>query len=111
WGLIACHHRSPRHVSPPVRATADLFGLFVSMRVAARAHQEAAAMEDAARAVRDTLSVRLDNASDPRLALASELGLLQRALACDGVALLQSGRWHGAGRTPPEDCSPVLLEW
>jgi len=111
WGLIACHHRSVRHLPPGIRATADLFGLFVSMRVAAREQHEAAAMEDGARAVRDTLALRLDNASDPRLALPSELDLLRRAMACDGVALLQSGHWHGAGRTPPEDATPALLDW
>lgn len=111
WGLIACHHRSVRHLSPGVRAAADLFGLFVSMRVAAREQQAAAALEDGARGIRDTLALRLDNASDPRLALPSELDLLRRALACDGVALLQSGRWHGAGRTPPPERAADLLAW
>ncbi|WP_202843669.1 GAF domain-containing protein [Luteimonas saliphila] len=111
WGLIACHHRGVRHLSPGVRAAADLFGLFVSMRVAAREQQEAAAVEDGARAVRDTLALRLANASDARLAIAAELDLLRRAVACDGVALLQSGRWHGAGRTPPAERIPDLLAW
>jgi light-regulated signal transduction histidine kinase (bacteriophytochrome) len=111
WGLIACHHRGVRHLSPGVRAAADLFGLFVSMRVAAREQQAAAALEDGARGVRDTLALRLGSASDPRLALASELDLLRRALDCDGVALLQSGHWHGAGRTPAKDRAPGLLAW
>jgi light-regulated signal transduction histidine kinase (bacteriophytochrome) len=111
WGLIACHHRGVRHLSPGVRAAADLFGLFVSMRVAAREQQQAAALEDGARGIRDTLALRLDNASDPRLALASELDLLRRALDCDGVALIQSGRWHGAGRTPPQERAADLLAW
>jgi light-regulated signal transduction histidine kinase (bacteriophytochrome) len=111
WGLIACHHRSVRHLSPGVRAAADLFGLFVSMRVAAREQQAAAALEGGARGIRDTLALRLDHASDPRLALASELDLLRRALDCDGIALLQSGHWHGAGRTPPPDRAPDLLAW
>ena len=111
WGLIACHHRGVRHLSPGVRAAADLFGLFVSMRVAAREQQAAAAMEDGARGIRDTLALRLDNASDPRLALSSELELLRRAVDCDGVALLQSGRWHGAGRTPPQERAQDLLGW
>lgn len=111
WGLIACHHRGVRHLTPGVRAAADLFGLFVSMRVAAREQQEAARTEEEARGVRDTLAVRLAHASDPRLALASELDLLLRALRADGVALLQSGRWHSAGRTPPAERIPDLLGW
>src|SRR5690606_23335914 len=96
WGLIACHHRDPRHLAPGVRAAADLFALFVSMRVAAREQREAAQLEDRARDVRDAIALRLSRAADPRLALAGELDLLQRALPCDGIALLQDGGWHGA---------------
>ncbi|WP_101927177.1 MULTISPECIES: GAF domain-containing protein [Luteimonas] len=111
WGLIACHHRSRRTVPPGVRAAADLFGLFVSMRVAAREQQHAASLEEEARNIRDTLALRLDNASDPRLALAGELDLLVRAVDCDGVGLLQAGHWHSAGRAPGPDRVPGLRAW
>ncbi|UNK42575.1 GAF domain-containing protein [Luteimonas sp. S4-F44] len=111
WGLIACHHRTPRRVPPGVRAAADLFGLFVSMRVAAREQQRALALEEGARGVRETLVLRLDNAIDPRLALATELDLLCRAVDCDGVGLLQGGHWHSAGRTPGQDQVPGLMDW
>lgn len=111
WGLIACHHRTARRVPPGIRAAADLFGLFVSMRVASREQHEAVALEESARSVRDTLALRLDNAADPRLALQGELDLLCRAVACDGVGLVQAGHWYGAGRTPDESCVPGLLDW
>jgi len=111
WGLIACHHRSARRVPPGIRAAADLFGLFVSMRVASREQHDAVALEENARSVRDALSLRLDNAADPRLALQGELDLLCRAVACDGVGLVQAGHWYGAGRTPNESRMPDLLDW
>lgn len=111
WGLVACHHRTPRRLSSGVRAAADLFGLFVSMRIAAREQQRALALEEEARLVRDTLSMRLDAASDPRLALPDDLELLGRAVASDGVALFQKGQWHTAGRTPPAALKPQLVRW
>lgn len=111
WGLIACHHRTPRQLSPGVRAAADLFGLFVSMRIAAREQQGALSHEEDARSVRDTLAVRLDAASDPRLALTSELELVRKAIGCDGVALVQNRHWHTAGRTPGPDAMPMLAGW
>lgn len=111
WGLIACHHRSPRRVPPGVRAAADLFGLFVSMRVASREQQQAAALEEEARNVRDALALRLDNASEPRLALTGELDLLVRAIESDGVGLLQGGHWYSAGRAPDGSFVPGLLAW
>lgn len=111
WGLIACHHRTARRVPPGVRAAADLFGLFVSMRVASREQQHAISLEEGARSVRDTLALRLDNAADPRLALQGELDLLNRALDSDGVGLSQGGHWYSAGRAPDEERLPGLLEW
>ncbi|MET0329463.1 MAG: GAF domain-containing protein [Luteimonas sp.] len=111
WGLIACHHRVPRRVPPGVRAAADLFGLFVSMRVASREQQDAVSLEDSARSVRDTLALRLDNAADPRLALQGELDLLNRAIGSDGVGLVQAGHWYSAGRAPDEARLPGLLDW
>ncbi|NYZ61362.1 GAF domain-containing protein [Luteimonas deserti] len=111
WGLIACHHRVPRRVPPGVRAAADLFGLFVSMRIASREQQHAAAVEEEARSVRDTLALRLANASTPRMALAGELDLLVRAVDCEGAGLLQDGHWHSAGRAPAETSVPSLLAW
>ncbi|MCD9004804.1 GAF domain-containing protein [Luteimonas sp. XNQY3] len=111
WGLIACHHRTPRRVPPGVRAAADLFGLFVSMRIASREQQDAVMLEDSARSVRDMLALRLDNAADPRLALQGELDLLNRAIDNDGVGLVQAGHWYSAGRAPDKSRLPGLLDW
>lgn len=111
WGLIACHHRTPRRVPPGVRAAADMFGLFVSMRVASREQQHAVAQEDGARSLRDALALRLDNASEPRLALSGELDLVRRNVDCDGVGLLQAGHWHSAGRAPDASRTADLLAW
>lgn len=111
WGLIACHHRTARRVPPGIRAAADLFGLFVSMRVASREQHDAVALEESARSVRDALALRLDNAADSRLALQGELDLLCRAVDCDGVGLLQADHWYGAGRTPDDSRVPGLREW
>lgn len=111
WGLIACHHRSPKLVPPHARAAADLFGLFVSMRVAARQLQRNATYEDAARDARDMLDLRLANARLPALALATELGLARRVLPCDGVALWAEGKWDSTGRIPSAEGLGAALAW
>lgn len=111
WGLIACHHRSARQVPPGIRAAADLFGLFVSMRVAAREQQQAGAHEEDARSLRDTLALRLNAASDARLALTGELDLLRRAIRSDGAGLWQDGHWHSAGRAPDATRVRHLFDW
>lgn len=111
WGLIACHHRNPRAVSPAVRAATDLFGMFVSMRVSAREQEQTMARYERAQQVRDALAQRLSLARDFDRALVDELDTLRVALDSDGAALWLGGRWHGQGRSPASANPGPLLEW
>lgn len=111
WGLIACHHRVARRVPPSVRAAADLFGMFVSMRISARDQQAAIARDDAAREVREQLTLQLAGREDVDAALRDALPLLRRAIPSDGVALWIDGVWRGAGHTPSAAQAEALLAW
>ena len=93
WGLIACHHREPRLVPPSVRAAADMFSLFVSMRVSAAEQAVVSQQEEGAREVREMLALRITGQKDSATALAGALELLERTLPCDGVALRSDGQW------------------
>lgn len=110
WGLIACHHRVPRMVPPGIRAAADLFGLFVSMRISARDQEHAAAQDEHAREARDALGLRLAAASDHEAALADHIGLLRDTVPSEGLALRLRGRWHADGRVP-ERAYASLVDW
>lgn len=111
WGLVACHHRTSRLVPPTVRAAADLFGLFVSMRVSAADQQATMAHFEHAQSVRDALAQRLSQARDFDAALAGELPLLRTSLRSDGAALWTGAHWHGDGRVPDPRRVPGLLGW
>jgi light-regulated signal transduction histidine kinase (bacteriophytochrome) len=111
WGLIACHHRSPRRVPPVIRAAADLFGLFVSMRVAGAEQQRTMAHFEHAQQVRDALVQRLAGARDFDDALVGELPLLRTSLGADGVALWSQSRWQADGAVPDPRRVPALIEW
>ena len=52
WGLIACHHRTPRRLPPRHRTAADLLGMFHSLRVASMQHLHDAARKGRTRAIR-----------------------------------------------------------
>lgn len=111
WGLIACHHRAPRLVPPVIRAAADLFGLFVSMRVSATEQQATMAHFEHAQQVRDALAQRLSRASDFDSALVEEVPLLRTSLRCDGAAMWSGALWHASGRVPDPARVPGLLAW
>lgn len=111
WGLIACHHRAPRLVPPVIRAAADLFGLFVSMRVAGAEQQRALAHFEHAQQVRDALILRLASARDFDAALGDELTLLRTSLGADGAALWTHSRWQASGHTPDPRRVAALVDW
>ena len=110
WGLVACHHRTPRRVPAATRVAADLFGMFVSMRVAAREQELAVERFDRAQQLRDALVLRLASASDFDLALAGELEQARNVLECEGALLRLEDQWHGDGRVPAGELAP-LLAW
>lgn len=111
WGLVACHHRTPRLVPPLTRATLDLLGMYLSMRVAA--DEQERTMQDFERAeqVRETLRQALPRATDFDAALGDHLELLREALDCDGAALWLGSRWQSVGATPDPRLAAELLEW
>lgn len=111
WGLIACHHRAPRHMPPAVRASADLFGLFVSMRVAAMEQQDTMAGYEEAERVRDAVQLRLAGAQDFDASLAGELGVLRDALGSDGAGLWMGGGWRTVGAAPDRRHLPAIARW
>lgn len=110
WGLVACHHRSPRRVPAATRVAADLFGMFVSMRVAAREQELAVERFDRAQQLRDALVLRLASAGDFDLALSGELAQARGVLECDGAMLRLGDRWHQDGLVPTGE-QASLLGW
>src|SRR6478609_8631297 len=97
WGLIACHHREPRLVPPSVRAAADMFSLFVSMRVAAAEQAISSLQDDRARDARERLALRLTGQEHIATALAETMDILDAMLPSDGIALRSDGQWSTHG--------------
>ena len=112
WGLIACHHREPRLVPPSVRAAADMFSLFVSMRVSVDEQSIASRQDDRARDTREHLALRLSaGVGELGASLANALDLVATMLPCDGVALRSDGQWTTHGRTPDPEGLAHAVDW
>lgn len=111
WGLIACHHRSPRLVQMPVRAALDMFSMFVSMRVGSHELETAAGQDEQAREVRDALSLRMAACSDIAHVMETAMDTVARVLPSDGVALRCDGHWTVQGLVPDPDVLGQALAW
>ena len=111
WGLIACHHYSPRVLPMETRIAAEMFGNFFSLHLQALKQKRKIAAAALARQSLDGV-VRLlthkDNIAD---ILREHLGLFEGFMACDGVGLWFNGQWTGQGATPPVSAIPALAQF
>ena len=110
WGLIACHHYTPRPLPYPLRSAAEFLAQIASLEIAQaelREHLEYRIHLDAVH-----LAVLARAAGDGQLLVAgpSSPSLLD-GIAADGVAVFQRGRWTTAGAAPDEPQLTLLAPW
>ncbi|CAI7849189.1 unnamed protein product [Closterium sp. NIES-54] len=110
WGLVVCHHMSPRVVPFPVRSACDFlmqaFGLQLSveLEIAAQLHEKQILQIQSL--LCDTLLT--DN---PIRALVSSAPNIMDLLPCDGAAVLFRGELSRLGVCPSEDMIGELVRW
>jgi len=108
WGLIACHHYSPRHLSMAERVAAEMFGQFFSLHL--NALRQANKLEIATRA-RNSLDRFLRiNARGTNLdeAIFDNLPDFADLMPCDGAAIWLKGKCKSIGSAPPASAIPAL---
>ncbi|MEI6559587.1 MAG: HWE histidine kinase domain-containing protein [Rhodospirillaceae bacterium] len=113
WGLIACHHRTPRHVTADLRAACELFGQIFSFHMAAWIEADSARRRIKARAIQESLTARLLQSPDAAIpsVLVAGGGSLLDLIGSSGVAVWLEGELHTAGETPPAAFIAELVSW
>jgi light-regulated signal transduction histidine kinase (bacteriophytochrome) len=109
WGLIACHHETPKVLSVPLRVATELFAQYFSLQIAAA---EARSVKRAARYARRRLDAIFED-DDPDVAVET---LLQQRLKdfsslipSDGVGVWIDGIWTSLGSVLGRDDIPALI--
>ncbi len=100
WGLIACHHQTPRSLPYELRASCELLGQLFSARIDAA---EAEEHRDADLRRAETLAAltdRLAGTRDWAAGLARDPALLE-LVGASGAAVVADGRVEVAGDAPP----------
>jgi light-regulated signal transduction histidine kinase (bacteriophytochrome) len=100
WGLIACHHYSPRCPSFERRSVAELFAQMFAMRIEARERKMVVEYERRARDISDQLLGAV--ASDETLLNDPDWlsQILTSAIPADGVGVWINGNYAFSGLTP-----------
>lgn len=111
WGLIACHHRTPKPVPYELRKACEFLGRVIFSEISTR--QEAAdygyRMKIAS--VQAALLEAISEDDDFIRGLTEHEPNLLDLVDAKGAAICMSGTWTTIGRTPPEDELNYLVQW
>lgn len=110
WGLIACHHYSPKAVPLPQRVGAELFGQYFSLQVETLERRERFEIANRARARLDRIVAELSPEEELHESLSPRISDIAQLIPCDGAALWINRAWVAAGAAPPETMIKPLAE-
>jgi light-regulated signal transduction histidine kinase (bacteriophytochrome)/CheY-like chemotaxis protein len=99
WGLFACHHYTPRHISFERRTAAELFGQMFSWILEGREREADVAYEARAHQVQERL---METAAHGKRSVADFIVDYRNMIECDGVAVWSDERITLYGETPTE---------
>ncbi|MEP9354702.1 histidine kinase dimerization/phosphoacceptor domain -containing protein [Xanthobacter sp. KR7-65] len=111
WGLVACHHRTPRLLPYELRMACQSLASSLARQI--RAREEAMQYRDRIRlrGAEDTLADRLSADASVEDVLVRHADDLRRALRADGFAVVQGSTVHASGRCPASASLHRLAEW
>nr|WP_298096217.1 HWE histidine kinase domain-containing protein [uncultured Shinella sp.] len=111
WGLIACHHYSPRALPMAQRVAMEVFGEFFSLHLKSLKERRRVAAVAGTREALDRFLILSSHHEDVGELLHQSLQEFSQLLPSDGIGVMFDGKWAGLGTTPPEEDVPHLLDF
>jgi len=108
WGLIACHHYSPRILPMAQRVAAEIFGEFFSLHLEALRHKRRLDTATEARRSLDRVLKQASSNAGPLDVLKDSLPDFSNLIPCDGVGLWIKGTWTCHKTCIPDASVPAL---
>lgn len=115
WGLVACHHNSPKLVNYEVRKTCELLGQLASAELIQLQHRELTHYRNQAKTIQDALHrAFLSDLGQPNLVesvLTAHQDQLCNLVQAGGTAIVLDGQLMLMGQTPSPSEVQDLVEW
>jgi light-regulated signal transduction histidine kinase (bacteriophytochrome) len=111
WGLIACHHNSPRTMPADIRAAAATLAAGLARQIRAKEEAETYRERLRLRAAEDTVVPKLAGAIGLPQSAERVKGELRQMLGGDGFALVHGRTLVCDGPCPPEDSIVEIARW
>ena len=102
WGLFACHHYSPRHISFEKRTASELFGQMFSWILEGRERESDIEYETRAHKIQERLMETAATHAHSKRAIIDFMADYRKMIACEGIAVWSEGEITLEGETPTE---------
>jgi chemotaxis family two-component system sensor kinase Cph1 len=109
WGMLACHHRTPKRIDAQMRAACRVLGQVFSLQVVAHEDLERQAYRTRLAEIEGQLVARMSRAGSLAGALVAENPSPLLLTAADGMVARIDGQTVTDGVVPPADAVEILL--
>lgn len=111
WGLIACHHLTPRYVSYELRKACEFLGRVIFSEISNREESEDYDYRMKLAMMRSQLIDNITQSENLIEGLVKDDSLLLDVGAAVGAAVCLNGSWTMVGETPLEEELNLLVQW
>ena len=111
WGLIACHHDTPRRISTATAAAVELFAQVFSTQIEAKQQHDELAYIANAREAHDKLIADMAPEETIFDNLSRFDGQLRALIPADGIGIWTDGRFESCGIAPPIEAVEELVRF
>ncbi|MBD2328071.1 ATP-binding protein [Alkalinema sp. FACHB-956] len=111
WGLIACHHNSPRKLSYAARTICEFLGQVISLELAAREAQEKTSHRIRLQDLQNQFMNTLSNSPTLAAGLHQESQHLLDLVGAQGLAVCEQKNITLIGKTPSRSKVLDLVQW
>ena len=111
WGLIACHHYSPKHISYEVRAACEFIGQVMSLELEFKEGNEDYDYRLELKSIQAKLLENISKAENLSEALVKSQQSLLELVSATGAAVLFGENCYLVGKTPEQEALKYLVGW
>jgi two-component system, chemotaxis family, sensor kinase Cph1 len=111
WGLIACHHLTPKYVPYELRKACEFLGRVIFSEIANRQESEDYDYRLKLDQMRSQIIDNMTQSENLVEALIKDESSLLDLAAATGAAICLNGTWTMVGETPNEEALNLLVQW
>ncbi|NEQ98196.1 MAG: GAF domain-containing protein [Cyanothece sp. SIO2G6] len=111
WGLIACHHRTPKQIPYELRKACEFLGRVIFSEISNREEEADYSYRMQLASVQSSLLESIAQDDDFVSGLTQHEPNLLDLVDAQGAAICSGGNWTTVGRTPNEEELNYLVQW